>query len=238
MRYPSAFAALAMLELCCHPAWAAEAVLTQEALVAALEAQEIYVEFYPRDLMVRIREYGISSTLVPETDITQQAALLAQLVAQADYCERRFAIPGYVAAQEVLFATDAPTGTAVHVECVLLTATGMPQSMETAYATVLGRTVTITEERGQTRLVFAGPDLTVGPNNAEQLLGRGNDTMLVWRARERTYEAVFINNSKPRSDFRGIAPFVSEVPVSSPVLDKDKADALRESLRADAVAPE
>ena len=236
MKYPRGFnlEAVLALVLACHPTMAAEPTSAQD-LISALEAQEIYVEFYPRDMMVKIREYGISTTLAPEVDVNKQADLIAQLVAAADYCEQRFAIPGYLAGQEVLFATDSPRGVAVHVECVLVTADAAPQAMEAVYTSVLRRPVTISEERREVRLAFATPDLEVGPNNAEQLLGRNEnkEAMLIWRARERTFEAVFINTGKPRGDFRGIAPFVSQVPVSSPVLDKEKVDALRASLRSD-----
>jgi hypothetical protein len=203
-----------------------------------LEARELYIQFYPSDKLLTVREYGLSTLLTDAAAIEAQVVRLQQLVSSADYCKTRYGLTGFATGQEVLFATrrtDAGAGdneAAAHVECVLVTATDMPDSMRTAFATLLGRDVTVSGTRQEITLEFGSADLTIGPNNALQSLFNRNTAQgrLVWRNGERFYEAVFINQSKAPDAFRAIYPHVPAFPVSSPALDKEKVDALRATL--------
>lgn len=206
-----------------------------------LEARELHVQFYPSDKLIRIREYGLSTLLTDAAEIEEQATQLQDLVTNADYCETRFGIPGFAAGQEVLFATGtsdaggAYNEAAAHIECMLVTASDMPDSMRAAFSSLLGRDVTVTGTEQEITLEFSTPDLAVGPNNAIQnLINRGTaQGRLVWKNGERFYEAVFINASKPPEAFRSLYSYIPAFPISSPVLDQKKVEALRERLKQD-----
>lgn len=226
------------LFLLTSPVVAAESMATANSLFTTnldLEAREVYVQYFPLDKLLTIREYGLSTLLSDEADIRKQADELRELVTNARYCQTRFGIEGYVAGQEALYDSPAngATAPAAHVECVLVTDTEVPDSMINSFSGVLNRKVQVAADAKEITMMFDSPDLVVGPTNALAILGKDADqqTMIKWRNGDRFFDAVFINRSKAPDAFRSLHRYISNYPISSPVRSKEQIDALRRELQ-------
>jgi hypothetical protein len=217
MTIPSRFFLLAFALVTCS----SPPAMAQEPL--RVEAGETYVELWPADGFLFVREYYLST---PETDsarIAAQAAGLAERVTGRRYCVDRFGFDLFTSMEERMYIDRG----FVVVECRLLTRErGLRPLGDGAFGRVLGRPVRLSVEGDGIRLDFTGADVQVRGNNAREVIGRGEDQAVIWRNGIRSYQVVFGPASREKSSFRSLAPYVTR-DVASPEVSLEEIEAWR-----------
>ena len=62
-----------------------------------IESAEIYVELYPREGYLHIKEYNISTLLTKTEKIKKQVEYIKELIASTKYCKKRFGFKKFIA---------------------------------------------------------------------------------------------------------------------------------------------
>lgn len=202
-----------------------------------LEAQEVYVEFYPVDGILMIREYGLSSLLTDEAEIQAQASKMQELTRNAEFCKKRFELEGYVVGQEKLIHTFNGEIHGVNTECILITANEMPVSMISAFSSILEREVEVTGNPREITLSFLASPSEMSFSNTNALRTTGDTQTekvnVVWKNGERAYEILVRDKTRSLELFeeQSMYKYFPELPIMSPTLTPADIKQLRESLK-------
>lgn len=202
-----------------------------------LESQELFIQFYPVDKVLMIREYGLSSLLTDEKEIQAQVDQLQDLIKNAGYCKKRFGLDGYVVGQEKLIHTFNGEIHGANTECLLITAGAMPVSMISAFSSALKREVEVTGNPAEITLSFIAKDSELGfvDWNALRVQSdeRNDRNYVVWKNGERSYDLLVRDKTRSLELFekQSIYKYVSEFPIMSPTLSPDDIARLKESLK-------
>lgn len=190
-----------------------------------VEARETYVQLYPADGFLYIKEYYLSTLKSAPADIRRQVAGISDLVRSARYCKTRYGLEGFTPMEERIFHDRH----FVTVECRLLTRErNLHRVMVNAFSSLLNRHVETVIGKGEIGLYFDGPDVTVRHSNAKGLFGKEKRKAIFWRNGERFYEAVFARAGVAEKDFVSIAPYF-ERDVASPKKSEAEIEAWREA---------
>lgn len=188
-----------------------------------VEAAETYVQLYPADGFLFIKEYYLSTLEQDSAAVASQASRIAGLVRTRRYCAARFAFTAFTAMEERLYRDRG----FITVECRLLSRDRNAIRLATdAFGQVLARPVAVAIDEADVRVRYAGLDVVVRGNNAKAVLGNGDSTMVVWRNGSRYYEVVFGPEGRPASSFRSLAAYMRE-DVASPEMSEREIQAWR-----------
>lgn len=183
-----------------------------------LEAKETFVQFWPADGFLYIKECYLSTLKSDPAEIRRQVAHISDLVRSGNYIKARYGLQGFTPMEERIFHDRK----FVTVECRLLTKErNLQKMMDSVYSSVLNRHVEITISKGEIGLYFDGPGIVVRGSNAKGVFGKDTRKSIFWRNGERFYEAVFARSGVAEKDFKSIAAYL-EKDVSSP--EKSEAE--------------
>ena len=178
-----------------------------------LEAAETYVRLVPREGELHIREYVLGTRETDPAAMARQAETVTALVRAAEYCTRRFGLPGFSAVEESLFHDRG----VLTVDCRLRTEErNLRRLMASAFGGVLGRPVTLTIG-GEIGLHFAGPEIQCRGNNALAIMGKGDQRVIYWRNGTPSFELVFGEHGRDTPSFRPLTRYVMEDSIASGV---------------------
>lgn len=190
------------------PVFAAEPALVRTLDV---EAGETYIQLYPRDGFLFIKEYSLS-TLAAPASVNAQVTHITSLIRKARYCKDRYGLEAFTAIEERIYRDRS----FVTVECRLLTRKkNLIQTMTSAFAGILNRPVIVTISDTDIGLHYDGAGLVVRTSNAEGVFAKGRQRVIFWRNGTPYYEAVFAREGSTEADFKSIAPYFGE-DVASP----------------------
>jgi hypothetical protein len=190
------------------------------ALVQSLdvEAAETYVQLWPADGFLYIKEYHLSTLKSDPTDIRQQVAHISDLVRSTKYCKSRYGLADFTSMEERIFHDRD----FITVECRLVTKEqNLHTLMNNAFSSVLNRNVKTIISEKEIGLHFDGPDVAVRTNNAEGVFAKEDSRVIFWQNGDRFYEAVFARKGAAEKDFKSFAPYF-ERDVASP--EKSEAE--------------
>jgi hypothetical protein len=183
-----------------------------------VEAGETYVQLWPADGFLCIKEYHLSTLKSDPADIRRQVADISALVRSANYCKTRYRLNIFTPMEERIFHDQH----FVTVECRLLTKErNLRALMDNVYSSLLNRHVEVTISDGEIGLYFDGPDIEVRGNNGKGAFAKDERRAIFWRNGDRHYEMVFARAAAAGKDFQSIAPYLEE-DVASP--EKSKAE--------------
>jgi len=185
-----------------------------------IEAPEIYIQLYPADGYLHIKEYKISSLLDDPEKIKKQIDEIAESVKSATYCHRRFGFKQFIPIEERMFINqDIVTG-----EYHLLTKEkDLKKIMQDCFGVLLNRKVAVTIEDKAIGLHYEGDDIVVADNNALGVYGKGAMRVIFWKNGDRYYEAVF----RPKKEVETSKSIIEyfEADVESPKKSKAEIEA-------------
>ena len=184
-----------------------------------LEAAETFVQLWPADGFLYMKEYYLSTLKSDPAEIHRQVAQIADLVRSANYAKARYGLQGFTPMEERIFHDRE----FVTVECRLLTKErNLRKIMDSVYSSVLNRPVEITVSKGEIGLHFDGPDvITVQGKDAKGVFVKDNRNAIFWTNGARCYGAVFSRKGATEKDLQSIAAYL-EKDISSP--EKSEAE--------------
>jgi hypothetical protein len=190
-----------------------------------VEAGETYVQIWPADGFLYIKEYHVSTLKSNDVEIHRQVAHISDLVRSANYSKARYGLRVFTPMEERIFRDRQ----FVTVECRLLTKERNLQTlMDNAFSSLLGRQAKTRVFEDEIGLYFNGPDIEVRNNNAKGVFAKDGRRAIFWRNGERFYEAVFAQAGTAEKDFKSIAAYL-ERDVASPEKSEAEIKAWKEA---------
>jgi len=189
-----------------------------------LVAEETFVQFWPADGFLWIKEYRVGTLKKQPAEIRDQISQIGELVRSANYSKSRYGWCRFVAMEERMYRDR----TFVTIECRLVTRErNLVPMMEDVFSSILNRRVAVTIGEHEVGLQFRGIDVDVRSGNAETF-AEADRRVMFWRNGERFYEAVFAQTDNAKTAAKSIEPYF-ERDTASPAKSQAEIRAWRDS---------
>lgn len=178
-----------------------------------LNAAETYVQLYPRDGFLHIKEYSLGAT-------SSRCSIqkIKSMVADAKYCDSKFKFKHFTAMEESM---KMDRGYITGEYNLMTRETNFVKMMEDGFGKVLNRKVRVTISDEKIGLYYTGDDVEVRSHNAEGVFAKEDQRVIFWKNGLQYFEAVFADN--PESRASSIADSFG-ADVASPEMSKSEID--------------
>lgn len=154
-----------------------------------LRVHEIFVQLYPRDGYLHVKEYNITS-LKDAGSLADQVSAMRAKIADLEYAESEYGFEHFDAKEESLFADrDFLTGE-YHLKTDL---TNLKELIDDSYSKILRRPVELTITEEYITLVFECGGIRVADNNSTGVFAKPGENLIrmSFPNGSRVYESVF-----------------------------------------------
>jgi hypothetical protein len=148
-----------------------------------LDTAETFVQLYPRDGFLHIKEYSLGAT-------SSRCSIkkIKALVEDAEYCRSKFKFDHFTAMEESM---KKDRGYITGEYNLMTRETNLVKMMEDGFGKVLDRKVEVSINDGKIGLYYDGEDIQVRSNNAEGAYANGEKRVIFWKNGLQYFEAVF-----------------------------------------------
>jgi hypothetical protein len=177
-----------------------------------LDTHETYVQLWPADGFLYIKDYYVSSKENDPNTIRKQVSLLTKLVRDARYCKTRYGLELFSPMEERVFHDRD----FVTIESRLLTKErNVIKQIENVFSSILNRKVVVKVSDQDVGLYFDGPDVSIRDNNSKGVFANGDHRAIFWENGQKFYEIVLADTEWNAAAPKSIAPYLEE-DVASP----------------------
>ncbi len=152
-------------------------------------AHEVYVQLYPRDGYLHVKEYNLGSVL-PADSIPSQIARLKAKISALELSESEYAFEVFDAKEESLFMDRGFVTGEYHLKT---DERNLKRLIADSFAKVLRRPVTLTINDTDRIIEFNSVGIRVADNNSTGVYANSDNTRtrMTFRNRQPMYESVF-----------------------------------------------